>query len=399
MRFLLLNQYYAPDVAPTGQVLSDLARTLAARGHEVEVLASRASYAGGARHAAREERDGVHVRRLPAPSLGRGTFGRAMQQAAYLNAAAAALMRGPRPDLVLSLTTPPFLGLWTRAFARLRRVRHANWVMDVYPDVLAAHGWVTAGGAAYRTLASLARLELAGASLVLGIGPIQGARIAAHAGHEVPWVPLWSTAGPPADAADVARARAERGWSGDDLVLLYSGNIGRGHALDEFLEAARRLGPSGPVWAFCGGGARAGDVADFARAHPEARVQSFPYVPPEGLAASLGAGDVHLVGIRTGWRGLIVPSKLQAAFSAGRPVIMVGPRESEVAAWLEEGGGGWRVDEGDAEGLLRAIDEARDPAARARRGQAALAYAREHFDRERNCARVAELLEQAARRG
>jgi glycosyltransferase involved in cell wall biosynthesis len=400
MRLTLLNQFYAPDVAPTGQVLADLARARAARGHEVAVLASRASYDGGPPHPAHEERDGVRVRRLRVPLAGRaGTMARALQQAAFLNGAAAALLRGPRPDLVLSLTTPPFLGLWSRAPARLRRVRHANWVMDVYPDVLAAHGWIAPGGAAFRSLAALARLELAGASLVLGLGPAQSARVAAHAGREVPWVPLWPPFAGPAPEDAVARLRAERGWAPDDLVLLYSGNLGRGHAIAEFLEAARRLGRAGPLWAFCGGGARAGEVEEFTRAHAEARVQSLPYVAPDRLAESLAAGDVHLIGVRGGWEALIVPSKLQAAFAAARPALMVGPRGGDVAAWLEESGGGWRVDEGDVDGLLAALEQARDPGERARRGQAALAYARANFDRDRNCARIADLLEQSARGG
>jgi glycosyltransferase involved in cell wall biosynthesis len=398
MRFVLVNQYCAPDVAPTGQVLHDLARTLAGRGHEVEVLASRASYGVGAVYPAREERDGVRVRRLAVPFAGRtGTLARALQQAAFLNGVAAALLRGPRPDLVLSLTTPPFLGLWARAPARMRRVRHANWVMDVYPEVLAAHGWIARGGPAFRSLAALARLELAGASLVLGLGPVQSARVAAHAGREVPWVPLWSPLAGPASADAVARTRAERGWTGDELVLLYSGNIGRGHAVAEFLDAARRLGSTGPRWAFCGGGARAAEVADFARAHPQARVQSLPYVGQDRLAESLGAGDVHLIGVRNGWQGLIVPSKLQAAFAAARPVILVGPADGDVAGWLDESGGGWRVDEGDVDGLLGAVEQARDPQARARRGQAALDYARSRFDRDRNTARIAEMIERCAR--
>src|SRR6187549_3811463 len=146
MRFLLLNQYYAPDVAPTGQVLADVARTLAARGHEVEVLASRAAYDGGRAHPSREERDGVLVRRLPAPRLGGGLLGRLSQQSVFLSALTGALAGARRADLVLCLTTPPYLGLVARAMANLRGAKHAHWVMDVYPDALAAHGWLRPTG-------------------------------------------------------------------------------------------------------------------------------------------------------------------------------------------------------------------------------------------------------------
>jgi colanic acid biosynthesis glycosyl transferase WcaI len=213
----------------------------------------------------------------------------------------------------------------------------------------------------------------------------------------VEWVPLWGTEGPsPGDGSGAPEVKERRGWPGDACVLLYSGNMGWGHRLGEFLAAAERLGAHGPVWAFAGGGRRLDEVRTFAAAHPSARVEVLPYVPQGELTARLTAADVHLVSLRSGWEGLIVPSKLQAAFASGRPVIFLGPRESEPFDWIAASGGGWAVAEDDVDGLLRAVAEAADPEERARRGTAALRFAREHFDRHRNTARIAELLENCA---
>src|SRR6185295_16199872 len=108
----------------------------------------------------------------------------------------------------------------------------------------------------------------------------------------------------------------------------------------DFLEAARRLGPEGPIWAFAGGGARRGEVERFRDGHPGLRIEMLPYVESAALASRLSAADVHLVSLRAGWSGIIVPSKLQAAFAAGRPVLFVGPSGTEVATWIAESGGG-----------------------------------------------------------
>ncbi len=92
-------------------------------------------------------------------------------------------------------------------------------------------------------------------------------------------------------------------------MLLYSGNMGLGHRLEEFLAAGAEIAdPSGadaagrprgdkqrPVWAFAGGGQRRGEVERFVAEHPAARVQLLPYVSQEELPASLAAADVHLV--------------------------------------------------------------------------------------------------------
>jgi colanic acid biosynthesis glycosyl transferase WcaI len=70
LRFV--NQHYAPDVASTGQHLTDLAEYLAAAGVPVEVVTGRAHYAGGMLDApAREMRQGVRVRRFRTAGLGR----------------------------------------------------------------------------------------------------------------------------------------------------------------------------------------------------------------------------------------------------------------------------------------------------------------------------------------
>jgi colanic acid biosynthesis glycosyl transferase WcaI len=401
VRLLLVNQFYPPDLAPTGQYLHDLARCLLARGHEVTVLCSRRSYEGAGDYRAEEVCDGVRIRRLRAFGFGRlGTARVADYLSFHLALWLEARRLGPF-DLTLSLSTPPYLG-WTasRAFRRSGG-EVAHWVMDLYPDVLAAHGSVNPEGGVYRALQALARRQFAGAKLVLALGPHMCQRVSPYVSSDtrLVWVPLWGTAGAGLTGESELRAvRQQRGWPSGECVLLYSGNMGLGHRLDEFLAAAGRLGAKGPVWAFAGGGRRLDEAQSYAAANPTARVEVLPYVAHAELAASLAAADVHLVSLRSGWEGLMVPSKLQAAFTVGRPVIFMGPRDSEPFEWIAASGGGWAVAEDDVDGLLRAAAEAVDPKERAQRGAAALRFARHHFDRDRNTARIAELLEGAAQR-
>lgn len=396
MRILLVNQYYPPDVAPTGQFLHDLARALVARGHELHVVSSRRTYGGGRDYPASESMDGVQIHRVSALGFGRQNLLGALADYASFNALLAVkILAGfPRPDVALALTTPPYVGFVAAACGRLHGTPQAHWIMDIYPDVMAAHGLMSPRGLAYRALSSITRWQLRSAELVLALGPYMARRLTCYGARHVEWVPLWGDASSGGtDRQAIARLRGERGWKPEELVLMYSGNMGLGHRFGEFLEAADRLGARGPVWAFAGGGRRRGEIESFAATHPGARIQLLPYVSRENLATSLSTADVHLASLSSPWQGLIVPSKVQGIFSVGRPAIFVGPRENEVAAWIAESGGGWIVDEDDVPGLLAAIGQAGDAAERKRRGAAALAYAQEHFDRRRNCEQIAELLE------
>jgi putative colanic acid biosynthesis glycosyltransferase WcaI len=399
MRFTLLNQYYVPDLAPTGQLLHDLARTLASRGHQVDVVCSRNSYHGDRRYRSSERIGGVAVHCVASVGSGRGgAIGRLISYASFcLLAIVRLLTLTPRPDLILSLTTPPYVGLVGRWAAFFREAVHAHWVMDVYPDVMAAAGMANGKGIVMRLLRAVGRYQFRGAGLVLAPGFLVEQRLRDYAPPPTPMaaVPLWGSDFEPTDPATVAEMRHQRQW-GQDLTFLYSGNMGRGHCFEEILEASRRLGPRGPIWAFVGDGARAAEIRTFARAHPDARIQVLPYVTPEKVKASLASADVHLVSLSPRWQGLILPSKLQAAFSVGRPVIFVGAAESEIGQWIAASGGGWLIGEGDVDGILKAVEQASDPAERARRAHAGLTFARAHFDRQRNCQRIAELLEGAA---
>ncbi len=400
MRILLLNEYYPPDPAPTGLALHELARALAGRGHRVRVVCSPHAYRGPGRYAAEEILDGIEVRRTPATPLDRpGLAAQTVRHAAYLAFLARELfLSGPRPDVIVALTTPPFLGALAAAAAAARRTGLVQWVMDLYPDVLVAHGMLRPRGLAYRILQALTRWQLSSARLVLSLGPHAARKVSAYAGPDTRSiaVPLWGPAPDPWPQGTPNPVRQERGWPDEELVLMYSGNMGRGHRFGEFLAAARRLGPEGPRWAFVGDGPRRRDIEAFARTHPGARVELHPAVAGSRIREGLGAADVHLVSLDSAWQGLIVPSKIQGIFGAGRPAIFVGCRDNEVASWIEESGGGWVVPEGDVDALLVAVREAREPAERARRGEAALRFARVHFRRDRNCGRIARLVEAAA---
>jgi glycosyltransferase involved in cell wall biosynthesis len=298
-----------------------------------------------------------------------------------------------------------------RLLGKLRGADHAHWVMDLYPDVMSAHGMLREGGAAHRLLAALTRFGFGGSrrAAVLTLGPDMAERVARHlGGGKVDWIPLWDTekparpAGPecrqPDPDAAARELRHQRNWSDDQVVLMYSGNMGLGHRFGEFLAAAGR-GSGGPAtrFAFFGDGKRRPEIQAFVRDHPAARLELHDPVPRARLAAHLRSADVHLASLEPSWDGTMVPSKLQGIFAAGRPVIFIGSRASSIGRWIEESGGGWVAPPDDPDALDAAIRAAADPDERQRRAAAAKRFAAEHFDGPRNARATAEIL--AARGG
>jgi len=454
MKFLLLNQFYPPDLAPTGRLLHDVASGLVNRGHDVSVFCSQRSYAGGGRYAASETMNGVQIRRVRSLGFGRRTFiGKLLDYTSFAMALSARLMvTRTTSDLVLSLTTPPYIGLLARKFSGKRAGRHAHWILDLYPDAMAAYGMLRTGSVAFGLLQKLTRSALARNVVIIAPGPEIAARLCPYcdrfaggqdnsccrsAGEwqnaaakstlrdhaelqqttcvgELGACPvrtqvLWAdqSLGPRSPESSML-LRQERGWGPDELVLLYSGNMGLGHRFADFLETARRPVPgtlatgagqaTGAVrWVFAGGGRRRVEIEEFKRRNPQLPIDILPYVPWDGLCEHLNAADVHLVSLEPSWEGCMIPSKIQSSFAVGKPVIYVGDPEGTVGRWIRDSRAGWLVVPGDVDALLKAVDEARDADERQRRGTNAAAYAREHFAPANNCAAMCDLLESACR--
>jgi glycosyltransferase involved in cell wall biosynthesis len=120
------------------------------------------------------------------------------------------------------------------------------------------------------------------------------------------------------------------------------------------------------------------------------------YFPREALRYSLSVGDVHLLTLRTEMAGVAVPGKLYGIMAAGRPVIVVGPTQSEPAATVTEEAVGVVIDPdagGDGAAVARAILAYRDDATlRGEAGRRARAAFMARYERAPACAAWEDLL-------
>ena len=402
MHVVLLNQYYPPDVAPTGVMLEAVAEAIVARGHHVTVICAEGGYGSEEKTKKyREKGEGalggnLRVVRIRATRCGRGSFAAKLLDYAsyYLGVIGKLSTLEPAPDRIVALTTPPYLSVLARVMSKLRRGDHAHWVMDLYPDVMVSHGMLRPDALATRALRVLTRWSFGGRRnrLVLTLGPDMARRAETYLSKATPqqWVPLWGMASQPlGDGEGSSSCKPEISSASRPLVLMYSGNMGLGHRFGEFLEASVTHG-SDLRWCFYGEGKRRPEIEAFIQQHPEAPVELGGYVPRAELADHLASADVHLASLDPAWDGTMVPSKLQGIFSMGKPVLFVGSETSSIGRWILTSGGGWVIAPGDTTAMSVALDEALVPAIRQEKGERALAYAQEHFDRERNAALIAQ---------
>ena len=170
---------------------------------------------------------------------------------------------------------------------------------------------------------------------------------------------------------------------------MHSGNVGLSQDLDTVVAAADLLRHEPDVlFAIVGEGASKASLQADVDARGLTNVVFLPFQDREDLSESLGAADVHLVGLRRGLAGAIVPSKVYGILAAGKPFLAAVEPGAEPALIAEEYGCGMRVDPGDpralADGVLAMRDEDLDTMGK--RGREALEtrfdrwYAADRYD-------------------
>lgn len=132
MRVLLLNQFFWPDLAATSQLLTDLARHLSDTGYDVTVICARSEYTEAAD---RTLCPSAKIIRSANLSFSRGVFGRILSYVSYLWCALWHGLRADKPDVIVTLTTPPLLSTIGLILQRRHGAAHYIWEMDLYPDI------------------------------------------------------------------------------------------------------------------------------------------------------------------------------------------------------------------------------------------------------------------------
>ena len=301
MKILIVNRFFGGAQIPTGRMAEDVALKLVEAGHEVSALASTGTYAGAEKLGGDESRVTSGGWNEAAYSAGsdtepkhhgtetpphRGTLRVAQVRVptwmpralAWLWFTWQARKRIPQMewDVCVLMTDPPLLPLLAR---RIRRkaygTRHiAVWLMDLYPEALAASGRITKSNPLYRWYFNKRQKALAASDLLLFLGETQKALVGKCEGEKVgrwegsnreqgtgdgkqvagkterpnyrptetPTPPLTqcvrtAVVPPWDDRGNIALATEE---SLQNLAL-YAGNLGEAHCFEEILAAAPYL--------------------------------------------------------------------------------------------------------------------------------------------------------------
>lgn len=347
MKILLLNLYFPPDTSATAKMAADVAEALAER-HEVTVLCGRPSYDPSERRPWRlwQSETAGKVRIVRVGSTDYPRFAMKRRVINYLSYVALAVPRAlfMKSDVVLAMTDPPFQGIVGAFVAVLKRRPYVYNIRDLYPE-MALGGELVQPGILTRTWEKLHRWGLRQATRVIVLGEDMRTRIKAKGisreriaivrdGVELP------AKGAAVPALDEEVIRAIRG--NDRFVLVHAGNLGFYGAWETLIAGVRELAEVGASLVFVGEGAQKEQIQNLADGAKNVRL--LPYFSANKIPSVLAAADAHVVTVKRGLEGVVVPSKMYGILAARKPILAVAPRESDVVSLSNKFGFGIAAD-------------------------------------------------------
>lgn len=363
MKLVVITPHFAPDVAPTGAVITRVVEELAQRGHTIEVYTALPWYRD---HKIDEGWDGKMIRREttswgeivrlhPFPTADkRNVARRAAAFAGFSVLAGIVGASGRRVDGVLAVSPPLTLGLVGEAISSARRGTFVFNIQDVFPDVAIELGVLKND----KMIKAARRMEshlYKKADAVTVLSDDLKENVARKLGEreKIKVIPNF------VDTAAITPGPLENGYRKEfgltgKKVVMYAGNVGLSQSLDMVIETAAQMADEEDiVFVINGRGATRSDLQKKARSLDNVHfVDPQPY---ERLPEVLSAADIHLVPLKKGLAASSVPSKTYSILAAGRPLVASVDPGSEIANLVERAQAGVAVPPEDPVAFTKAI--------------------------------------------
>ena len=367
---LIYAHYYYPDVASTGQILTELAEGLNDTFHTT-VICTVPSYTGKISQYYRKHKyfyeniNGVDVLRIRVPEFRKNfALSRIHNIAIYFVSAIAATLRVERQDYILTISQPPVLGgLLGVIGKKLKNAKSIYNIQDFNPEQVEAVSF-TGNKLILGTMMALDKYSCQNADKVIVVGRDMVDTLKGRFMDNMPpyaYINNWINEKEivPLSALDENVLAFKRKYGLENkFVIMYSGNIGLYYDLANIMKIIANYKDNEDVmFVFVGEGSVLEELENYKNKNKLNNVCFIPYQDKEKLVYSLNAGDVHFVMNAKGIKGVSVPSKLYGVMAAGKPVLGILEEGSEARLIMEEAQCGISVSPGDYEAIEKLLTQ------------------------------------------
>ncbi len=349
-KLLIYAHYFYPDVASTGQILTELTEGMRDT-FDITVICVVPSYSGTVEEKYKtkrmyiEEYKGMKVIRVRVPEFQKSNkISRIKNLVAYFLNALLATFKIEKQDYIFTISQPPILGGVLGVLGKwIKGGRLIYNIQDFNPEQTMAVGY-SKNKLLLNAVMAVDKFSCKVSDKVIVVGrDMQETLKNRFNNKKVPqniFINNWINEKdiyPLEQNHPKIISFKEKYNLNDKFIIMYSGNIGLYYDLENIIKVIGKFKDrEDVVFAFVGDGTVKDKVEAYVNENNLNNVTFIPYQDKADLIYSLNAADIHWVVNAKGIKGVSVPSKLYGVMAAGKPVLGVLDEGSEARLIVEE---------------------------------------------------------------
>jgi glycosyltransferase involved in cell wall biosynthesis len=344
MRYWIVTELFYPEEVSTGYIMTKIAEGLSSR-VSVGVICGPSGYQSKVLKANYEINPKILVKRVSVPSFDKNKI--VLRVIGFLILTLGfffkILFNVSKKDKLILVTNPPSL-LPVISFLKLiKGFKYTIIVHDVFPENAIAGGLLNKHGKTYKIILSIINWSYKKADDLIVVGrdmrdlfeiktqmnkPINV--ITNWADHEMVY-PLEDF-----DLKGYYSLQIEK-----EIIIQFAGNIGRVQGLDMVFNTIEHLQNENLHFIFIGSGALKDSLIKKSESMTFRKIHFLPPKSRIDQQLFLNACHIGLVTLSPGMYGLGVPSKVYNIMAAGKPILYIGDKNSEIYLYIIDHEIGW----------------------------------------------------------
>lgn len=369
-KLLIYAHYFYPDVASTGQILTELTEGMTDT-FDITVICVVPSYSGKVEDKYKtkrmyvEEHKEIKVIRVRVPEFQKSNkVSRIKNLLAYFFNSLLATFKIEKQDYIFTISQPPILGgvlgvlgKWIKGGTLIYNIQDFN------PEQTMAVGYAK-NQLLLNTVMAVDKFSCKKANKVIVVGrDMQETLRNRFNNKKVPknvfinnWINEKEIYPLKCNHHKIEEFKKKYGLE-DKFIIMYSGNIGLYYDLENIIKVIGEFKErKDVVFAFVGDGTIKDKIEKYVEENQLRNVIFIPYQDKADLIYSLNAADIHWVVNAKGIKGVSVPSKLYGVMAAGKPVLGVLDKGSEARLIVEDCNCGVCIEPGDYQEISKQIN-------------------------------------------
>ena len=357
---LILCEYFYPDLAATSKLMTELAEDLVRSGLSVDAYCSYPSYVQNKSNVEgltkKEIFKGIQIRRFQNPHFNKNTkIGRILNYFSFSFFIFINIFSLRNYRMILLLSNPPLLPIFGYISKKLFRNKYFYLIHDLYPNNAIAIGTIKNENIVAKVMRFVNNRAFNDAELIIVLGEDVKRYLCSvyetAQENKVIVIPNWADK-EKIQIKDKKNPVSIKMEFDNKFIVMYTGNLGILQDLELVIECAAMIKDMDDIlFVFVGEGAKKQKLIKMTEEHNLKNVKFIEFKEGEEYVETLAFADCFILTLEKCAEGLAVPSKSYTYMAAGKPIIGIISKDTDIGKIIEKENIGCRIDYGDVESL------------------------------------------------